>query len=614
MVALLLRYARAGLHPHGPSTSSRSPTLAGEHAHARQGRRLRQAPPLVHASLSGDLLSRGYFSAELEVGTPPQRFSLIVDTGSSVTALACTGCTRCGPHAHPRFAPLSSTSFEAVRCDWRCASCERLTARGEKVCGYQVTYQEGSSYSGYLARDVARLGLGSDACISLPLEFGCATDESGLFQLQRADGIMGLASASHAGAAGLSPPWSRHRASVGSGRTVLDSLVSRGVVDDAFSLCLGREQGVLTFGLPPSQPATFWNSLVEGDSYYTVRVRGVAYGSVQLAPGQLPSSCIVDSGTTYMYLHSAAFAPLLAALRQQSEHCSEVARTTCPADELCVRVNGSGTAALDACFSEISVALQGGTLSMQPSQYFYKSTHPSEWCLGVFDNYDDGLVLGAINLMNHQVTFDRAGHQVGFARVDCLQLLSQRIPLSTARTQNQTGPLQVRLDSLARGDDVVMQPCAPIGQHSGTGGIRDGESWRTSATIHSTLDQISLLGAIVLIAAMAGCALYHARQICDRLYADLASSFVGQDLAQLNGTGWQFTLVRLSGWMSRNTSRYASRGLFLGGYSAVSALKPRCGLSAAHDEDDDSSSDHFLLQPAGHKVVFANGRACQTAS
>lgn len=39
---------------------------------------------------------------------------------------------------------------------------------------------------------------------------------------------------------------------------------------------------------------------------------------------------------------------------------------------------------------------------MRPSQYFYASAERGEWCLGVFDNYDDALVIGAINMMHHQ--------------------------------------------------------------------------------------------------------------------------------------------------------------------------------------------------------------------
>ena len=87
-----------------------------------------------------------------------------------------------------------------------CTSCT------QGVCGYRVSYQEGSSYSGYLARDVIRLGV-AGACVSLEFPFGCSTEETGLFTNQQADGIMGLASSR------------RHRDQ--SNPTVLEALVRK---------------------------------------------------------------------------------------------------------------------------------------------------------------------------------------------------------------------------------------------------------------------------------------------------------------------------------------------------------------------------------------------------
>ena len=160
-------------------------------ARARRRRRRRlSAVGLISERLSGDLMSRGYYAITVMVGTPPQRFSLIVDTGSSITALPCAECESCGAHANPPFVPASSLTFRHVGCSeaqYSCTSCQ-----GD-ACEYHVSYQEGSSYSGYLASDVVRLGAG-DGCAALRFAFGCATAETGHFRSQQADGIMGLAS------------------------------------------------------------------------------------------------------------------------------------------------------------------------------------------------------------------------------------------------------------------------------------------------------------------------------------------------------------------------------------------------------------------------------------
>jgi hypothetical protein len=48
--------------------------------------------------LHDDLLINGYYTTRLWIGTPPQRFALIVDTGSSVTYVPCSSCEQCGRH------------------------------------------------------------------------------------------------------------------------------------------------------------------------------------------------------------------------------------------------------------------------------------------------------------------------------------------------------------------------------------------------------------------------------------------------------------------------------------------------------------------------------------
>jgi len=393
---------------------------------ARSDRRRRLTQ--VTEALQGDLIALGYFYADLKVGTPPQTFSLIVDTGSSVTAIPCAGCRQCGQHSNPRFEPDSSVTFQHASCGGSlyCTSCSR------GVCGYRVSYQEGSSYSGFLARDVIRLGLGG-ACVTLEFPFGCSTEETGLFTSQQADGIMGLAS-------------SRRHADQ-SNPTVLEALVERRLVDDVFSLCIGAVRGSLTFGMPQvngrqlvagepqaEPPSLFWTYVVES-TYYGVDVTRVMLGDEWLGRGTrdtaTPASSIVDSGTTFMYLHSVAFAPLLARVR--SKVCAGLVKTAAPKDEFCVRVSdfrlrlgkaatlrGSRTGALfDGCFDEVRVVLEGGELRMAPSQYFYASEEADEFCLGIFDNYEDTLVLGAINMMDHEVIFDRVRRRIGFYPREC---------------------------------------------------------------------------------------------------------------------------------------------------------------------------------------------------
>ena len=323
----LSTHARVSVHDAMSLSIPVSYHRASTPHHRLQARSERRRQLLqVQEKMQGDLIALGYFYAELKVGTPPQTFSLIVDTGSSVTAIPCTGCRDCGPHTNPRFNPESSLTFRQAPCGGSlyCTSCVR------GVCGYRVSYQEGSSYSGFLARDVIRLGV-SGACVAVEsFPFGCSTAETGLFTSQQADGIMGLGT-------------SRRHADQ-SNPTVLEALVEQRLVEDVFSLCIGALRGTLTFGMPQlgaadgtpaSVPASlFWTGVVES-TYYGVEVTAIMLGeqaprpaslpssaptlrtqaatqctqaptlrTQALGPASLPSSSIVDSGTTFMYLHS----------------------------------------------------------------------------------------------------------------------------------------------------------------------------------------------------------------------------------------------------------------------------------------------------------------------
>lgn len=44
------------------------------------------------------------------VGTPPQRVSVIIDTGSHHTAFPCAGCSNCGKHTDPYYEPTKSST------------------------------------------------------------------------------------------------------------------------------------------------------------------------------------------------------------------------------------------------------------------------------------------------------------------------------------------------------------------------------------------------------------------------------------------------------------------------------------------------------------------------
>ena len=190
-----------------------------------------------------------------DVGSPPQRVSVIVDTGSHHTAFPCSGCDRrrlslslylslsshphshsrelcvvslgksCGHHTDPYFDPSKSTTLKKLgggppsrvfvllffffplisplRAD--CADCVAAARCVSHTCQVSQSYTEGSSWKANQMKDTYYVG-GETAkerpfntkpgtpneWVATPFVFGCQTYETGLFRTQKADGIMGM--------------------------------------------------------------------------------------------------------------------------------------------------------------------------------------------------------------------------------------------------------------------------------------------------------------------------------------------------------------------------------------------------------------------------------------
>jgi hypothetical protein len=60
-------------------------------------------------------IGTGTHYANLYVGSPPQRVSVIVDTGSHHTAFPCSGCQSCGDHTDPYFNPSASKTSRKMQ-------------------------------------------------------------------------------------------------------------------------------------------------------------------------------------------------------------------------------------------------------------------------------------------------------------------------------------------------------------------------------------------------------------------------------------------------------------------------------------------------------------------
>lgn len=178
----------------------------------------------------------GYYYIEVYVGSNREPQSLIVDTGSKDIIFPCIDCAECGQHQYPYFNNTNSSTFQKIMSgptyyNWTCPEEEKGI-----VCQFLSGYMEGSSYKGFFGMDnlVFKEELNSTLVKEKKAIFGCATEETNIFYRQVVNGILGLGPQTKFT---FNPP------------TLVEiEFLEKRIEDDTFSICLGRNGGLISFG------------------------------------------------------------------------------------------------------------------------------------------------------------------------------------------------------------------------------------------------------------------------------------------------------------------------------------------------------------------------------
>ncbi|CAK9166652.1 unnamed protein product [Ilex paraguariensis] len=345
----------------------------------------------------------GEFLMQLSIGTPPESFSAIMDTGSDLIWTQCKPCTQCFDQPTPVFDPKKSSSFSSLSCSSElCAALPVSTCNNG--CEYLYMYGDYSSTQGLLATETFTFGK-----VSIPkVGFGCGKDNEGSGFTQGA-GLVGLGRGPLSLVSQLEEPkFSYCLTSIDDTKT---STLLMGSLASVSST--GNSIKTTTLIKNPSQPSFYYlplEGITVGDTILPIKKSTFALNE------DGSGGMIIDSGTTITYLEESAFNLV------KKEFTSQIN----------LPVDNSGSTGLDLCFtlpsdaSNIEVPklvfqFDGADLVLPGENYMIADSSLGVLCLAMGSS--SGMsVFGNVQQQNILVLHDLEKETISFIPTQCSQL------------------------------------------------------------------------------------------------------------------------------------------------------------------------------------------------
>eukprot|EP01089_Gocevia_fonbrunei_P003671 TRINITY_DN1362_c0_g2_i1.p1 TRINITY_DN1362_c0_g2~~TRINITY_DN1362_c0_g2_i1.p1 ORF type:complete len:433 (-),score=68.23 TRINITY_DN1362_c0_g2_i1:918-2216(-) len=377
--------------------------------------------------MSGGYLTLGAYFTNVTIGYPPQEFSLLVDTGSSNTAVPLSNCTSCG--TGPFYYPYKSSIAQDITCSSpTCLKCvpEGLVSNkcvfGKPICtesgncAFGITYGGGSSalYGAYYS-DMLCIGP-----ICGMVSIGGITDQYFFqtnFNSTNFYGILGLAYPFNACNPSCTTP-------------VFEDMANQTNMPNIVGMCItGTEGGVMDMGFIDSTKykGDLQYAPVITQRWYDIELLDVFVGttSLGLRPFMYTTTndvigSFVDSGTSIILTSPGIFAQLTNVFMSKYSHLPGVSTTGFFAPggiNSCISQQQMGNNLKNFPNLNWVVAGTNGniTLTTPPSQYLLYEA--GMYCLGIQGSTALGVVLGNVFMENYYIVFDRANNQLGFAEL-----------------------------------------------------------------------------------------------------------------------------------------------------------------------------------------------------
>ncbi|KAL2622696.1 hypothetical protein R1flu_002901 [Riccia fluitans] len=364
----------------------------------------------------------GGYSMEISIGTPPQTFVALADTGSDLVWLQCSPCEICFDSTS-NFDPSVSTSYQTQGCGPTCDALGNNKQSCDPTCQYTYLYGDQSTTLGDFSLETVTLqNVGGSATTSVTgFEFGCGRRNNGTFS--GTSGIVGLAR----------------------GPISFTSQIAKYLNSNKFSYCLlssydpDSARSPIYFGdaAVPSNSTISETALLSPYDpavvpYYYVSLRDISFGG---SPLSIPSSAfeidqktgnggvIFDSGTTYTVLDTVAYQSVKTAFKNSL-------------DSVYTPVDASDLTGLEVCYdisAEIdTVSIPSLTFNFAGADFnlsfdnimilfTIRGAGDYYMCLALLES--SGLnIYGNVQQQNFQVLYDVDNEKIGWVGVDCKSL------------------------------------------------------------------------------------------------------------------------------------------------------------------------------------------------
>nr|POE45996.1 aspartyl protease family protein 2 [Quercus suber] len=374
----------------------------------------------------------GQYFVSFRVGSPPQKFVLIADTGSDVTWMNCH--YRPSPVCHhgncPNFDAARrifhasrSPTFKTIPCvsdlckfDLSGSFSMDYCPTALSPCEFEYSYADGSIALGIFANETVTVGLGLHKHRKKKLHnvlIGCSQINEGT--VHAFDGVMGLGYSKHSFAVRVAKEFGY-----------------------MFSYCLvdhlspSNFANYLSFGLKSKGSKLHimqYTKLILGviNPFYAVNVAGISIGGTML---KIPSEVwdiegnggvIIDSGTSLTALPELAYKPVIAAL---DPHLKNFLKLDIDIEELNYCFNATGFK--ESLVPKLAFHFADGAQFVPPVKSYVIDADDGVRCLGFTSIKWPGIsIIGNIMQQNHFWEFDLLGKKLGFAPSSCTMLKSK---------------------------------------------------------------------------------------------------------------------------------------------------------------------------------------------